>query len=532
MASNVPVNQFGYPGLVTPGPMQILTGKRMQTTHSLLEAMMSNPEQLQGAVYDCLAMYDREDSYTPIVSTILAAMSGEEMSKVTDGENPYTRHVMSGRNPGVTIDNWRFWYPIRTPKNHIFKVVEAPTGVNIGLDDTEFTFTVTRGALTRNDVMGYGPMAANLQLRVMKVEPRGDVQRITVIQHGGIKNVSAQVAYLQVGNEIDILYNVHPELSEFGSQANILFNRSARESTTTMRWEQNVSGHVHHTKLNGSKKGQAGDPMQVQTYKWHAPDGKVHDMFLTLAEAALMKKIYKELDQQMFFGKTANTVDGAYSHDGNGNTYYTGRGIWEQCNRRAFHQYSRIDARFYDNLIGRFIEKNNGNYSDLLLIAGFNLRREFSNYLASQFKYNPLPLYYDRGSGRMMTKEDGDIPHQAIRMRFSAIHTANGRIILSDNTYFDQKNVRRSYLPGGDTANSWEGICLDLTKVEGVTRNSSICPIIPVVPNGRQMVTGQVNGMAVGGMISTPKDMVGKHWLTQQGVAVVDPNCLHFVHKV
>lgn len=534
MAGNLPAQNFGIPNLITPGGKKVYPLKSLNKMQSLMDAMLANPAQLGPAVYDCLAMYDRMDSYKPIVTTLLSAMSGEDNAGT--GDNIYDGHFMGNRpQDGIEVDNYYFWCPIRTPKNLIFKVLVAPTGVNIGRNDAEFSFVITKGALSPDDILGYGPHFSNKQLKVLRVEPAGDGQRVVVRQLKGVRNQDALVAYLQVGFELDRLYNIKPEASETGSTGNLFFNRSMKGALTTSRWLVGVTGHADRIALSKQYGPGNYDPHTNGTvYHYHEPDGKTTDYFLTLAENITLRMMFQENDQHMFFGKADRSVDGSPARDPQGREVISGDGILEQCNKRANISYNKIDTNFFDNLIGRSIDKNNGTFVDMLLIGGHKLRDGFGKYCASQFKYNPMPLYYDLGKRKLVTEEMGPISAQAIRTGFVQIQLQNGRVTLSENSYFDQNNIRRVYRTdgSGDTENSHNGVAIDLSRIPGIERNKSCRPITPVYLKGCGLVRGTVQGMSKGGILSTAVDMRAVHYLHTQGVAVHDTNALTQIIKV
>jgi hypothetical protein len=253
-------------------------------------------------------------------------------------------------------------------------------------------------------------------------------------------------------------------------------------------------------------------------------DGKMHPYWCDVKRYEMMRNAYMQLDEQIFWGMANINPDSSFRTNEKGHKYYSGDGIYHQCNRRLRHQYNTLDLGIFDTQAESMYYDTAEGKPTLVYFGGIKFRNAFTQLIYKNFSQEPSVIYFDGTGNFRAGAGKGDNKLTGIRTVFNYYETSFAKIIISGSNYFDRRTQPTLYTQQGEREQSYRAVVLNISKN---LRGES--PISFMTLAGRQSVIASLPGMSkpgAGGIIATPVDMEAEHMLTECGVAVHNPNIL------
>jgi hypothetical protein len=503
------------PGKVTPAFSKEITGAKLTQYNHLRNAGVVNPQ-----ILDAMAIYFAEQKCN--IEALIALYGG--MANV-NGNSIAPKGMMGSDYQRIVnnnirqLENWEFAWRVQSVKHKLYLFTRDAQGTltngKLGVGGEEFYVYMNRDLVKTDEVFRCADGSSKFMVRSVeptdrRIDGMREVKcRVRYMLTPGIVGDGLKATLVGKGYECERAHNLKPEASAHGSNGALTSGDWMRNSMSLVRTEWNMTGHAYHQKA---------DPKWV-LYTNEA--GQSFPYWYNAWEEEAMRLLYEFRADIIWDGQKAVNPDGTYLKNDEGFEYISGDGILTQQSRKMRMPYTSLSNRLFDNLALTLFEDTQGLYTTKrwVIAGGPAFRVEFSNLMASVFtNTNAKPLYFEGAGG------------QGVRNNFISYETPLGEFIVYNADFLSTKY--RPSLRGADgyRLNNNKAYILNISEMVGGKPNMMLLSQM-----GRTNVSGSVVGMANvgenGGVLTTTKDVAGKHYMTSVGVAVTSPNSIIELYK-
>lgn len=416
------------------------------------------------------------------------------------------------------MNNHEFAWRTQSPTGKLYKFTRDYIGDmdygKVGVNGKEFYLFIDNEVVSKDEVYMLADQYS--QIMVLNCEPTGRYingqremkLRCRYMLNPSIVNDGCAPHLLMEGMESQRAYNLKPEASLHGSNTSLSTGDWQRGSMSTMRTEWNATGNAYH---------QPDAQWIVYTDK----NGKNFRYWYNALEEGMINTLSEFRSTFIWSGKKAVNPDGSWLRDERGMQYISGDGLWEQNSKKLRIPYAKFTDKILETLaltVFQDMKSQTVGVPKYIIAAPIGFRLEFSKLMASVFKANPEPMYFETGG------------MQGVRNQFMCYHTTFGEFIIHEADYLSNSNQPSLYDSRGFRLANNRAFILNVSKMIGGQPNMML-----VAQSGRTDVMGRIVGMANvaenGGNLTTPADVAGGHAMTTIGTAVMSSKSIIELYK-